>query len=358
MAVTRVVLCLLSLIPGILSLRVTAGSPCTSVCPNPTNTTTDEIVCIDSQYTSTTIGSQFQSCVACELQSVYGDQSTGETDVNWGLYNLRYAFSACVYDYPASVTNVSTPCLVSCTPLSPALEFQLINPTPATMGSFCGDSAFADNVVTTCEQCYGLTSQQAFLANFLEAVRYNCHFQTLIGNAFPISPSRIFNSTELPTTTVALTTSATAGASSGVQKNLTIIIVFPIIGFLFLAFFTALCCFCLVRHRRKKAKKRSYAHHLHARWNDTTISTPGQAAWGNFSPYHSPGAGPYQMMGSPGYGPGFSMVDSDGRRYDTGFYSYTSPVSPVSVPAQAFQPEKPTVQEQTYFPPPPSQQDR
>lgn len=85
MAATRAVLCLLSLVPGILSLRVTAGSPCTSVCANPTNTTTDEIVCLDSQYTSTTTGSQFQSCISCELQSVYGDQNTGETDVNWGL---------------------------------------------------------------------------------------------------------------------------------------------------------------------------------------------------------------------------------------------------------------------------------
>ncbi|KKA16688.1 hypothetical protein T310_9697 [Rasamsonia emersonii CBS 393.64] len=316
MAATRAVLCLLSLVPGILSLRVTPGSPCTSVCANPTNTTTDEIVCLDSQYTSTTTGSQFQSCISCELQSVYGDQSTGETDVDWGL-----CFSGELY-FLSSTPSLSHRIKLTC----------------------------CDLVV-------------------LEAIRYNCHFQTLIGTAFPISPSRIFNSTELPTTTASLTTSSAAAAQSPVQKFLTVIIVFPIIGFLILVALTALCCFCLIRHRRKKAKERSYSHHLHARWNDTTISTPGQAAWGNFSPYQSPGAMPHQMVGSPGYGygSGFDVVDSDGRRYDagfskTGFASYASPVSPgVPAPAQAFHPheaEKPAEQQQTHFPPPPSQQGR
>jgi hypothetical protein len=79
--------------------------------------------------------------------------------------NLRYAFSSCVYNFPTSVTNISTPCLVSCTPLGPALEFQLTNPTGSSLNTFCGSSAFADNDVSTCEFCYSLTSQQAYLSN-------------------------------------------------------------------------------------------------------------------------------------------------------------------------------------------------
>lgn len=79
--------------------------------------------------------------------------------------NLRYAFTSCVYNYPEPVTNVSTPCLVSCTPLGAALDFQLTDPVGNSLATFCGDSAFADNTVSTCEFCYSLTSQQAFLAN-------------------------------------------------------------------------------------------------------------------------------------------------------------------------------------------------
>lgn len=64
-----------------------------------------------------------------------------------------------------SVTNVSTPCLVSCTSLGPALDMQLTDPTGNQLSTFCSSTSFADNVVTTCENCYTLTSQQSFFAN-------------------------------------------------------------------------------------------------------------------------------------------------------------------------------------------------
>jgi len=171
--------------PGILALRATSGSPCTSACGTTSNTTSEEIVCMDDQYNTTKTGETFQSCISCLLQSDFQDQGAGETDVNWGLCellhllsiititltaflwidNLRYAFTSCVYNYREPVTNVSTPCLVSCTPLGPALDFQLTNPVGNSLTTFCGDTAFADNTVSTCEFCYSLTSQQAFLAN-------------------------------------------------------------------------------------------------------------------------------------------------------------------------------------------------
>jgi hypothetical protein len=86
MAVTRVVLGLLTLLaPSIKALRVTPGSPCTNVCAPATNTTSSEIVCLDAQYNTTTVGTKFQSCITCALQSNFQDAKTRETDVDWAL---------------------------------------------------------------------------------------------------------------------------------------------------------------------------------------------------------------------------------------------------------------------------------
>lgn len=79
--------------------------------------------------------------------------------------NLRYAFSSCVFGFPEKVSNISTPCVVSCHPVEPALEFQLKDPNPSSLHTFCGDDSFADNDISQCKFCYGLTSQQAYLSN-------------------------------------------------------------------------------------------------------------------------------------------------------------------------------------------------
>ncbi|KAH8700173.1 hypothetical protein BGW36DRAFT_124021 [Talaromyces proteolyticus] len=340
---------LLTLLSGVLALRTTPGSPCTSLCGTTTNTTSAEIVCLDGQYNTTKTGRDFQSCVTCLLQSDFQSQGTGETDVNWGLYNLRYAFSSCVYNFPEPVTNVSTPCLVSCTPLGTALKFQLTSPVGNSLTTFCGDTAFADNTVSICEDCYALTSQQAFLTNFLESNRYNCHFLTSAGTSFPIAATRIFNETELPETTTAYTSTAASSGQSIYQQYQTVIIVMPIVGFLIIAAVTTLCCFCLVKKRRQAAKRRRYgSNQIHARWNDTTVNTPWQNTWGDnsSSPHHQSmmmaNASQY-MMGGAQYaaavpGNGFQVVDHDGQHYEAGYSThYVSPVdSDTSASQHAF----------------------
>lgn len=277
--------------------------------------------------------------------------------------NLRYAFSTCVYGFPASVGNTSTPCLVSCQPMSTAIEFDLQAPTSVSFDAFCGVSSFTDNLIDQCEFCYSLTSDQLYLANcqcslcytfhlqysikltlsllaVLQAIRYACRYRTPSGSSFAIDPDRIFNTTVLPSSTAPITT-ASPGASSGGVKNLTLIIALPIVGFIILLCATCVGCFFLIRYRRKKARARGHSQHLHARWNDTTISTPGQANWGELSPYHSP---TNHAVGSSAFGTGFDF-DYNGRREDVGFSKtafspYASPVSPtVSAPAQAHSPE-------------------
>lgn len=79
---------LLVIATPISALRTVHGSPCTDVCGTTTNTTSDEMACLDADFNTTigtTVGKNFKSCVSCLLASPYQNTTIGETDVNWGL---------------------------------------------------------------------------------------------------------------------------------------------------------------------------------------------------------------------------------------------------------------------------------
>ncbi len=79
-------LLLLSLSSFSSSIQVTSSSPCQSVCDTATvGTVGDDIVCLDREFTSTTNGSNFRTCVECKLGSTAVDPAIGDTDVTWGL---------------------------------------------------------------------------------------------------------------------------------------------------------------------------------------------------------------------------------------------------------------------------------
>lgn len=79
--------------------------------------------------------------------------------------NLHYAFSTCAHGHPSQVGNYSSPCIVTCSSLAPALDSQLVNPDPVNLFDWCSSSAFAGVVVDQCTFCYNLTTNQAYLAN-------------------------------------------------------------------------------------------------------------------------------------------------------------------------------------------------
>lgn len=179
------IITLLGFGPAVLSLSTAPGSPCAGQChKTSTNTTSAEIVCLDKQYHNTQKGVNFRECVACELNSTYSDPDSGESDVNWGLCtwsdfsirywaneadNLRFAITSCLFGFPNQVVNMSSPCVVSCQDLEPALETNLLDPNGFNFGTWCGSSAYADNDIDQCEFCYNLTVnqkvQQVFIAN-------------------------------------------------------------------------------------------------------------------------------------------------------------------------------------------------
>ncbi|CAI7662465.1 unnamed protein product [Penicillium bialowiezense] len=282
--------------PATWALRTTSGSPCAGVCGTTTNTTSDEISCVDQAYNQTTTGRNFENCISCQLDSDFNDANTGESDVNWGLYNLRYAFSTCVFGFPDSISNVSSPCPVACDGVRTALETDIEEPSTSNLDAWCDTPTFADNVVNTCEFCYNLTTTQVYMANFLESIRYNCHFKTVTGKKFKIEPTRIFTQSLLPSSL-----SLTTPTSSSSNLNLGVVIAVPIVGFLVVLCSLSICCFFFIRHRRKKARRtRQNGHHMYNRWND---SSNGQQAWAQ------------QQHAAAGYGYGSNMgfMDNDGR---------------------------------------------
>ncbi|RDW81397.1 uncharacterized protein DSM5745_04954 [Aspergillus mulundensis] len=355
-------------------LRTTPGSPCASTCSPTNDTLPSEVVCLDSEYNTTEAGRKFEGCIACQLQSTFVDDASRESDVEWGLFNLRFAFSSCVYGYPEKVSDISNSCPVACKDLETSVEYDLDNPSGENIETWCDTASFADNEITDCNKCYNLTSDethpQVYLANFLESLRYNCHFQTPTEQEFPITPSRIFSESLLPSSSADLI----SGDGGGDNSNLALIIAMPILGFVILLCILALACFFFIRSRRKKARRLRQPAHLHARWNDTGISTPQWAmeypaqAQGMYGPgVYSPESQQHpQYAQSPGFGFGFGFVDNDGRGQEVGYSKAVEPV--IASPSTAYSPEEKGPQahmqpypqpwpqqyeQQMYFPPPP-----
>ncbi|KAJ5996326.1 hypothetical protein N7499_007358 [Penicillium canescens] len=300
---------LLAAAPVVLGLRTTAGSPCTDVCGTITNTTSSEISCLDQSYNTTSTGKDFEKCISCQLESDFHISATGESDVDWGLYNLRYAFSTCVFGYPDSISNTSSPCPVACDGVRPAVRTDIDDPSTSNLHSWCDDVSFADNVVNTCEFCYNLTTTQVYMANFLESIRYNCHFKTATGKTFDIAPSRIFTQSLLPSSL-----SLTTPTSGGSNVNLGVVIAVPIVGFLIILIALATCCFFFIRHRRKKARRTRQSPSMYNQWNDPALAAQygdQQQGWANAGYGYGPGSG-------------FGFVDNDGRGQELAYQGQQS----------------------------------
>ncbi|KAJ5788465.1 hypothetical protein N7457_003455 [Penicillium paradoxum] len=287
--------------PLVFGLRTAPGSPCADVCGTTANTTSSEIECVDHSYNETSVGKDFQKCVSCQLESDFHDPNTGDSDVNWGLYNLRYAFSTCVFGYPDSISHVSSPCPVTCEGVRLAVKTNIDEPDTSNLDSWCRTPSFADNVVDACEFCYNMTTTQVYMANFLESIRYNCHFKTVTGHTFKIAPTRIFSQSLLPSS-LSLETSKPKSSN----LNLGVVIAVPIVGFLVIVSALTVCCFFFIRHRRKKVRRNRHSSHLYGGWSDGSPISPQQRqqAWAEQQMYSS---------GAYGHGAGFGFVDNDGR---------------------------------------------
>jgi hypothetical protein len=70
-----------------------------------------------------------------------------------------------MFGFPTQMVSLSSPCQVTCTPLSTAIESGLnTNATIADL-SFCNTANFSTTNIQNCVFCYGLMDQQKYLAN-------------------------------------------------------------------------------------------------------------------------------------------------------------------------------------------------
>ena len=110
--------------------------------------------------------------------------------------NLRYAFTTCVFGFPESAANISTPCTVGCGGIENAVEVDLTTPSANNFNDWCTATGFADNVINDCEFCYNLTYQQVnpqvYMAN-CECPRVRSMSRPPKADPFVMASSRIYS---------------------------------------------------------------------------------------------------------------------------------------------------------------------
>ncbi|KAG7134602.1 hypothetical protein HYQ46_009074 [Verticillium longisporum] len=125
---------LLSLAASVLSLYVTPESDCAALCLGSANETissteasisASDIACRDAEYSSSSSGIRYRNCIDCLSKSQETDGE--ESDLQWMLYNMRYALNTCLFD---ESTAVNSPCIINyaCEPLEDALRTGLSTP--------------------------------------------------------------------------------------------------------------------------------------------------------------------------------------------------------------------------------------
>jgi len=203
--VSTVLLFLTALIWSSAGLESLPNSPCAIQCGNALGGTTGaDIVCNNGDFSGTAAGQTFQSCVTCQLGSTYVDPVTKQTDLQWALYNLRYAMSWCLFGFPNNTNVGDTPCITStaCGPLENAIEFDSLS-SDASAYAYC--SLFTVASIPKCNDCLSVQTSQYYLLNFMTALNGACQQMpptgqtlSLQGSLFSLTATNITSPTGTP----------------------------------------------------------------------------------------------------------------------------------------------------------------
>jgi hypothetical protein len=161
---------------------VAEGSPCSTNCGNVlTSTSPDDIECDQGSYAASDAGRLYQSCLTCEFTSGYASP-TQESDQQLMLYNLRYATSSCLFNFPKHENSYSGQCTTSeaCEKFQDALGYRNLSSEYSSY-EYCdvwptGDTEHLDN----CRECLQSAEEQ-YLANFIEILQAGCEQQPRAG---------------------------------------------------------------------------------------------------------------------------------------------------------------------------------
>ncbi|KAM0237885.1 hypothetical protein ACHAP5_008836 [Fusarium lateritium] len=164
----------LGLLSPVVAILVADNSPCGTLCGNVLDATTaDDIVCQEDDYKSGA-GIVYQQCVACELSSDYHTKKN-ETDLQWLLYNVRYAVSYCLFGVPDNEKIINTPCLTSkaCGPFRQAVEHKNLSSNIESY-EYCDDWPVHDTLdFDGCTDCLR-AGDNHYLANFFTLLQAGC----------------------------------------------------------------------------------------------------------------------------------------------------------------------------------------
>ncbi|KAK8859316.1 hypothetical protein PGQ11_010050 [Apiospora arundinis] len=194
---------LLSLATLSVALQVSPNSTCAALCldtpegnpldPKASNTNYTDISCFDDEYSSSAKGLKFKNCVECLRDSK--DVGGGENDISWFLYNIRYAVDVCMFSFPGTTRNISSPCDINyaCAPLQKSLISGNLDPVNGAQYDYCSADGgnFMGKSLNSCVQCLQSSTNQVYTSNFLIALRAGCkqkpqpgHLLGLTGSLF------------------------------------------------------------------------------------------------------------------------------------------------------------------------------
>ncbi|KAH6684369.1 hypothetical protein B0J14DRAFT_10593 [Halenospora varia] len=277
---------LLLLAGQVLAIGFTPSSPCTSVCrdasdpdPSISRIRGSDITCRDSHYSSTTVGSKFQTCLSCLQTSNFVNGA--ENDQSWFIFNLRYGFDACLFKFSNTTDAISTPCSTdkSCEPLKNALETGDLNQSNENQYGYCtaDSNTFRGNFFGKCKECLSQVDDEKYLANFLVALDAGCSQQpppgTLIGMKGSIFSTTPVNIT-FPGDNALVSTSTKKSMSQGTIIGIVVSIVFVLL----LIFSVTFLC---LRKARERRRQKELASPLDPRYGAPNITSPNDGAYGN-----------------------------------------------------------------------------
>ncbi|KAI1429606.1 hypothetical protein F5Y12DRAFT_781955 [Xylaria sp. FL1777] len=277
-----VILLLLSIyfLPDVTSLQVTPGSTCAALCldnpesdplnPASSNTTPSDITCTDGSYDDSATGIKFKNCLDC-LQKSNATSGT-ENDVSWFLYNIRYSVDVCLFGFPQSSDNVSSPCTINwgCQPLKKALEAGSLDSTRDQFEYCTADGDFASSHnVNDCIKCFASSPNQGYMSNFMTALKAGCEQNPAPGSLIGLSDSLFTGSLVNITTPLSETVSDNKGNAFGITSTGAIVGIALGAGLLFLG---GLALFWIYRRRQKRMFAGTIGSHNDPRTGNRSIT--------------------------------------------------------------------------------------
>ncbi|KAI1075622.1 hypothetical protein F5B20DRAFT_374728 [Whalleya microplaca] len=197
------------------ALMVADGSPCASKCGNVLDSTTpDMVVCSQADYSDTSSGQVFESCVSCEATSPYSTTkgSQNVSDLQYMLYNLRYATNQCLF------AAASNPCTTSfaCEHIQSAIQYANLSSSVSEYG-YC--SEWTDYLEDKCHDCLNASPDSHYLSNYVSILSGACRLQLPPPATLPLQGG-IFDTSDTvnvtdPTPTATFTPPATGALDSG-----------------------------------------------------------------------------------------------------------------------------------------------